>query len=193
MKINLVSLLIGQEHLERQAPTWAITSQAENPEAIFEYFFETMLDGGLGQKLFTYGAEGTHWSTEGGELLGVTYEDGQFHMLENMEKAGTLYTKNHIDPMMALTNFTEFDDPGILSVAEEALVSAKTFGENSRLVELVPSSEVMSQYNGDLVKLKREIVANVVLGTRTIEEEMQRFEDEGGLEWSQMIVDSLNE
>ncbi len=180
-------------YLERQAPTWAITSQAENPEAIFEYFFETMLDGGLGQKLFTYGAEGTHWSTEGGELLGVTYEDGQFHMLENMEKAGTLYTKNHIDPMMALTNFTEFDDPGILSVAEEALVSAKTFGENSRLVELVPSSEVMSQYNGDLVKLKREIVANVVLGTRTIEEEMQRFEDEGGLEWSQMIVDSLNE
>ncbi len=61
------------------------------------------------------------------------------------------------------------------------------------MVELVPSSEVMSQYNGDLVKLKREIVANVVLGTRTIEEEMQRFEDEGGLEWSQMIVESLND
>jgi len=179
-------------YLERQAPTWAITSKAENPEAIFEYFIETMLDGGLGQRLFTYGAEGVYWTTEGGEVLGETYEDGEFHMLESLEKPGTLYTKNHIDPMLALTSFTEFADPGIEKVPEATLVSAATFAENSRLVELVPSSDVMSQYNGDLVKLKREIVANVVLGTRTIEEEMQRFEDEGGLEWSQMIVESLN-
>lgn len=180
------------KYLERQAPTWAITSKAENPEGIFKYFMETMLDGGEGQKLFTYGAEGVHWSTKAEEILGETYEEGQFHMLENLEKAGTAYTKNHIDPMLSLTSFTEFEDPGIESVAPEALESAQTFNDNSRLVELVPSSEVMSQYNGDLVKLKREIVANVVLGTHTIEEEMQRFETEGGLEWSQKIVDSLN-
>ncbi len=182
---------VGQ-YLERQAPTWAITSKAENPEGVFEYFMETMLDGGLGQQLFTYGAEGVYWSTEAGEVLGETFEEGEFHMLESLEHPGTLYTKNHIDPMLALTEFTEFEDPGIHSVPETTLVSAKTFSENSRLVELVPSSDVMSQYNGDLVKMKREIVANVVLGTRTIEEEMERFEAEGGLEWSQMIVDSLN-
>ena len=78
MKINLVSSLIGLVHgnqlkknleangldgeliamepiaeggayLERQAPVWCITSTCENPEAVFDIFFETMLDGGEGQ------------------------------------------------------------------------------------------------------------------------------------------------
>ncbi len=180
------------KYLERQAPAWAITAKAENPEAIFKYFFETMLDGGEMQELWTYGVEGVHWSTAGETLLDVTYADGEFHMLENMEKPGTQYTKNHIDPLNAVAYFGAIEDPGLGTVDPEAKASSETFGANSRLVELVPSNDVMSQYNGDLITLKREIVANVVVQGADIAEEMARFEAEGGAEWSQAIVDALN-
>lgn len=179
-------------YIERQAPSWSITSKCENPEGVFKYFIETMLDGGEVQKLFTYGAEGTHWSTKAEEVCGNTYEEGQFHMLENLEKAGTQYTKNHIDPMLAISKFTAFEDPGMSNIAAEAKDSADLFATNSKLAGLVPSNDVMSQYNGDLTTLKNEIVANVVTQGMSIEDEMKRFEAESGAEWSQAILDALN-
>lgn len=179
-------------YLERQAPAWCITAKAENPEGVFKYFIETMLDGGEVQKLFTYGVEGVHWSTKAETVCGNTYAEGEFHMLENLEKQGTQYTKNHIDPLLAISSFTAFEDPGIKAIAPEAAAAQETFNTNSKQAVLVPSSEEMSQYNGDLITLKREIVANVVTQGMSIESEMQRFIDNGGAEWSKMIVDSLN-
>lgn len=179
-------------YLERQAPAWAITTKAKNPEGVFKYFLETMLDGGEVQKLFTYGVEGVHWSTKGEELLGKTYKEGEFHMLENMEKPGTQYTKNHIDPPNSIAKFGAIEDPGEAIIKPEARVSSEVFNKHSRLVDLVPSNDVMSQYNGDLITLKREIIANVVVKGASIEKEMERFKAEGGSKWSQAIVDALN-
>ncbi len=179
-------------YLERVAPVWAITKQAENPQAVFDTFFETMLDGGEVQKLWTYGVEGVHWSTEAEELLGNVYQEGEFHMLENLERPGAQYTKNHIGPLVQISNFSAFDDPGIGTVAPEARSSSESFGNNSKLVPMVPSNDAMTQYNGDLVTLKREIVANVVVRGLSIADEMARFEEAGGATWSQAIVDQLN-
>ncbi len=177
-------------YLERQSPAWAITTKCTNPEGVFKYFFETMLDGGEVQKLFTYGAEGSHWSTKAETILDKTYEEGVFHMLESLEKPGTPYTKNHIDPMLAIS--TLVNDPGLEKIAAEAKASQEMFNTHSKLVDLIPSNEAMSQYNGDLTTLKNEIVANVVVSGMSIEDEMKRFESEGGAEWSKMIVDALN-
>ena len=66
------------------------------------------------------------------------------------------------------------------------------FNTHSKLADLVPSNDAMSQYNGDLTSLKNEIVANVVVSGLSIEDEMKRFETEGGAEWSKMIVEALN-
>ena len=51
----------------------------------------------------------------------------------------------------------------------------------------------MATYNGDLTTLKRSIVADVVVQGVSLEEAYARFEAEHGTEWSQKIVDSLNE
>ncbi len=179
-------------YLERQAPVWVITGGSENPEGVFDVFFETMLDGGEGQLAFTYGVEGVHWSTAAEEVVGKTYAEGEFHMLENQEKPGTQYKKNHIDPMNSVAYFTEMEDPGLKTVAPEAKEAAQKFNDGSRLVELVPSNDVMNQFNGDLITLKREIVALVVIQGNDIAAEMARFEAEGGSEWSAAIVDALN-
>lgn len=47
-------------------------------------------------------------------------------------------------------------------------------------------------YDGELTTLKYSIIADCVTQGLSVEEGMQRFEEEGGAEWSQIILDSLN-
>ena len=177
-------------YTERVAPAWCITEACSNPEGVYKYFIESMLDGGDMQFLWTYGVEGVHWSTAAEEVCGVKYEEGQFHMLENREKEGTAYTKNHIDPMLAVAPLE--NDPKAEAVAEEAKVSAETFQEHSKMAQLVVSTDEMAEYNGDLTTLKNEVIAKVVTQGMSVEDGMAYFDQQGGNDWSQKIVDSLN-
>ncbi len=179
-------------YLERRPAVWAITTQCENPEGVFKYFIENMLDGGDMQTLWTYGVEGTHWSTAAETVCENTYEEGEFHMLESLESPGTQYTKNNIDPMLSIGDYID-EDPGANQIAEEARESQEIFNENSTLAPSVKSTDEMSQFNGDLTTLKNSIIADIVTQGMSVEEGYQRFEEEGGAEWSQKIVDSLNE
>ena len=185
-------------YYDRVPPVWCITTKCANPQAVFDAFIDSMLDGGDTQMLWTYGVEGVHWSKAAGTVLaGVegkekTYEDGQFHMLENLETAGTLYTKNHIDPMLALASFADgYYDPREDSVKPEAKAAAELFNANSRLASIVPATPELSELNGDLTMIKNEIIADIALGTISVEEGYKRFESEG-LDLSNEIVESLN-
>lgn len=154
-----------------------------------------MQDGGETQFLWTYGVEGVHWSTAAETLYEgtdseVTYEEGEFHGLDNLEVSGTQYTKAHIDPALALVDLE--GDPAKESRAEENTASAQMFAANSVSAVLVPSTDEMTEYNGDLTTLKNTLVASVVLGEMTVDEAYAQFEAQGGAEWSQLIVDSLN-
>ena len=84
-------------YVERIAPAWCITTSAKNPEGIFKYFIDTMLDGGDIQTAWEYGAKGTHWDTkaetvtlQGKEDQGKEYTEGTFHMLPSPEKPNSL-------------------------------------------------------------------------------------------------------
>ena len=177
-------------YLERVAPVWAITEACENPEGVYKYLIESMLDGGEMQKLWSYGVEDVHWSTKAETVCGNEYQDGQFHLAESLEKPGTQYTKQHLDPMLSIAQWP--DDPGKEAVAPEAKNSQEIFNANCRQAQLVPSTEEMAQYNGDLTTLKNSIVADVVVQGISVDEAYARFEKDGGAEWSKMIVDSLN-
>ncbi len=180
-------------YYDRVPPVWCITTACENPEGVFKYFIDTMLDGGDMQMLWTYGVEGTHWSMAEETILEKPYQKGEFHMLENLEKAGTAYTKNHIDPMLALANFAEgYYDPMMDSVKEEAMNASAIFNANSKLATIVPTTEEMTMYNGDLTTLKNELVAKVTMGEMTYEAAVEKFNTDGGLGWSDAIVASLN-
>jgi putative aldouronate transport system substrate-binding protein len=184
-------------YYDRVPPVWSITSKCANPQAVFDAFIDTMLDGGDVQMLWTYGVEGVHWSKSAGTVLAgtdkeATYADGEFHMLESLEKAGTLYTKNHIDPMLSLASFAEgYYDPKEASVKPEAKAASELFNNYSRLASIVPATPEMSELNGDLTQIKSEIIADIALGNITIEEGYARFAEEG-LELSNTIVESLN-
>jgi len=184
-------------YYDRVPPMWCITAKCEHPQEVFDAFIDTMLDGGDTQMLWTYGVEGVHWSKSAGTVLAgtekeKTYEDGQFHMLENLEKAGTLYTKNHIDPMLSLASFAEgYYDPKEASVKPEAKAASELFNANSRLASIVPATPELSELNGDLTTIKSEIIADIALGTLSVEDGYKKFEQEGKA-LSDEIVASLN-
>lgn len=177
-------------YTERTAPIWCITTACKNPEGVYKYFLDNMLDGGDMETLWTYGVEDVHWSVKAETVCGNTYQEGQFHGLECLDKPGTQYTKNMIDPALSIVSWD--NDPGINSLAEVTRESQQIFKDNCRQALLVPSTTEMATYNGDLTTLKRSIIADVVSQGVPIDEAYQRFEKEHGAKWSQMIVDSLN-
>ncbi len=185
-------------YYDRVPPVWAIYAGAEDPQFVFDTFIDTMLDGGDMMFLWTYGVEGFHWSRAAETVLegtekAKTYAEGEFHMLESKGAPGTLYTRATFDPMLRLASFAEgYEDPSAVTVAPEARAAQELFNNNSRLATIVPTTEEMSEFGGDLTSLKSEIAANIALGTYSYEEGMKIFEEEGGLEWSNLIVESLN-
>lgn len=182
-------------YIDRVSPAWCITSTCKNPEGVFKYFIEAMQDGGDIQFLWTYGVEGIHWSTKAETLYAgtdneKTYAEGEFHMLDNLETPGTQYTKAHIDPNLALVELA--NDPRETAVAEEAKESQLLFNSNSVGAFIVPATDELNQYNGDLMSKKKELVAKVALGEMTIEQAYESYESEGYADMSKLIVDSLN-
>ncbi len=184
-------------YIDRTPPVWAITNACKNPQGVFDWFIDTMLDGGDIQFLWTYGVENVHhgYSAEticAGTKNEKTFEEGVFHMKENLETPGTAYTKNHIDPVMSLASFAEgYTDPVDQIAQPENLASYALFAANSRPAWLVPSNEAMSMYNGDLTTLKNKLIANVIMGEKTYEEAMEEYAKQGQA-WSDAIVEALN-
>lgn len=181
---------VGQ-YWQRTSPVYAITSSCKNPEGVFHYFLENIFDDGDMQKLWIYGVEGVHWSDKAETVCGNTYKEGEFHMLEKRSQAGTQYStiitsqSGSILPML--------NDPGAGVVKPEEEESNAIFDSNNKMAPLPVTTIVMSQYNGDLTALKNSIIADCVVQGISIEEGYERFEKEGGAQWSEEIVKSLNE
>jgi len=57
---------------------------------------------------------------------------------------------------------------------------------------IVPTTDEMGMYNGDLTTLKNELIAKVIMGEMTYEDAMAKYEADGGKTWSDAIVESLN-
>lgn len=177
---------VGQ-YWERNAPVYAITSSCKNPEGVFKYFLESIFDDGDMETLWTYGVEGVHWSRRAETVCGNTYQEGEFHMLESLSQPGIQYTTinmgdNNICPM------TE----RLMPESEYAKESMEIFNANKKKVLIIPTTEAMSQYNGDLTTLKNSIIADCIVQGLSVEDGYKRFEQEGGAEMSQTILDSLN-
>lgn len=186
------------KYTERQATVWGITTACANPEKVFDLFFGSMLDGDAGQALWTYGVEGVHWSTEGGDLVlnkgtesekTESFEDGTFHGLVNLETGGSLYVKNHIDKMLSIVDFN--DASFGMEIDPRATASAEIFDANSQMAPIIISNDTMDKYSSEILAAKIELVTQVVTGEMSVEDAMAQYEAEYG-DKVQEILDSLN-
>lgn len=185
-------------YVERIAPAWCITTHAENPEGIFKYFIDTMLDGGDIQTAWEYGAKGTHWDTKaetvtvkGKEDKGTTWTEGQFHMLPSPEKPSTLMKKNHIDPILALATFKNGTDPGASAITDVAKTNGEFFANNSTVAEPVPYTEAMADNISDINKQRNIIVSKVANGEMSAADGIKEYQSKVGNKVDE-VLKSLN-
>lgn len=177
-------------YIERNPPVWAITRACNDPEGVYRYLIESMLDGGDMQLLWTYGVEDVHWSVKEETVLGKEYSEGEFHLKNSIEKPETQYTRQHLDPVLSIAEWR--DNPGSEEMSGEVLYSQELFNKSCRQAQLVPSTDIMASLNGDLLRLKRDIIADIVVLGLTVDEGYESFEKKGGVEWSNRITASLN-
>jgi ABC-type glycerol-3-phosphate transport system substrate-binding protein len=171
-------------YLNRFTPLWCITTSCENPEGVFEYFLQKMLDGGECQMLWEYGSEGTHY----------TYDGTTFTQLnrKSTDKAGT---KNHIDPMLKLGEFaSDYNngvDVGLSSAKAEAVEAMEIFNRTSKQAPAIKKTEAFTDYSAKIWSSRSELVAKVVKGEITVDDAMATYASECGEE-IEAILDSLN-
>lgn len=146
---------------------WCITSNCENPEGVFKYFIDTMLDGGEIQKAWQYGAKGIHWDDD-----------------------TTEFTVNHIDPMFSL--FPIKNDPGYESKPAKEKESVEFFKKNSKVQESIPITEELDMYREDINRIRVDIVNRMVTDvTYTVEQARTDYQNRTG-EKVQKVLESLN-
>jgi ABC-type glycerol-3-phosphate transport system substrate-binding protein len=187
-------------YVERLTPAWCITTSAENPEGIFKYFIDTMLDGGEVQKAWEYGAKGTHWddkaetvTLQGKEDSPTTYAEGEFHFLPSPQKPSTLVSKNHIDPNLALATFEGGEEarPDKAKATENVLTNAAFFFANSTVAESVPYTEEMGDNINDINSSRTQVIADVAMGKISAADGIARYKSEVGTK-VETVLKSLN-
>ena len=185
-------------YVERIAPAWCITTSAKNPEGIFKYFIDTMLDGGDIQTAWTYGAKGTHWDDKAETVTladgkgTFEYKEGEFHFLPSPEKPSTLMSKNHIDPILALAKFQDGkEDPGASAMTETAKANGDFFAENSTVAVPLPMTTALSENITDINTARNYVISQVALGYMTVDEGMNYYKTTVG-SLADTVLKSLN-
>lgn len=147
-------------YIERAPVPLCITTAAKNPEGIFKYFFEYMLDSGEGQTLFTHGIEG------------ITYEmkDGKMVKLPSIQNPDVPFNKMFISGELSIT---DYQDP--YEYSEPIVNSLKIFREKAVQYSLFPTSETLTQLLPELNSIKSQIVAKIVVDNYDIDQGLEEY------------------
>lgn len=177
--------------LDRKAPVWVIMndtslSEEENNargQAIFDAFFETMLDGGNVQLLWTYGVEGMHWSMAAETVVvapddpekrkETSYEEGQFHMLPGILDNTSLYKKNHIDNILSVRDLPS--QYAVSAASDIATESSAEFYAHAISAPALPSSTTYAVQSAVINDAVQVAVNAVVKGEKDYDAAMQEY------------------
>lgn len=161
-------------YVERLSPMICITSACDNPEGVFKYFIDKILDGGDVQMLFQYGVEGVHyqWNEDGKTITGLVTQASKGSEKESKT------TKNLFEANLKLANFSGVDP----YVPADAVIdeSFNLFNNNSTPAYKINSSEVYQTYKSDLWDEKDKLIAAVAKGDMTGAEAIAKYNEECG-------------
>lgn len=184
-------------YMNRESPVYCIIDDGDGndarEQAIFDAFFETMFDGDRVQMLWVYGAEDVHWSThaesfttgEGDSLKEYNYEEGEFHLKLNPADPSAVWKKNAIDPSSMIASMTN----GYETATDLTKECNAFFSENCVDCPKSASSEALSNCNGTLMDLKNEVIAEVVVNGKDVDEWMNYYAEQS----ADMVNEILSE
>ena len=177
-------------YLNREAPVWVIIDDGDGnnsrEQAIFDAFFETMMDGDVVQTLWTYGAEDVHWSIHAEEFStnaddpekrkDYSYTEGEFHLKPSPNDPNTVWTKNLFDPNLVVCELTNgYGAPGTLMMEGN-----KFFSENSKDAPMSPVSDTYTNETGTIYDAKLAAITAVVVEGGDVDAAMQTYVDTVG-------------
>ncbi|MCR5278202.1 MAG: ABC transporter substrate-binding protein, partial [Lachnospiraceae bacterium] len=161
-------------YLERMSPMICITSNCKNPEGVFKYFIDTMLDGDKVQMLWQYGVEGVHyeWNEDHTKINGLVTESSKGSEKESKT------TKNLFEANLKLANFAGVDpytpqDPVIDK-------SFNLFNDYSKAAPALISSDLYTEYSSTLWTEKKELAAKVAQGEMSGAEAVAKYIEDCG-------------
>lgn len=172
-------------YLNREAPVWVIIDDGDGDDAreqaIFDTLIETMMDGDVVQTLWTYGAEGIHWSTEAESFTtnpddpekkkDYEYADGEFHLKPSPNDANSIWKKNLIDPALVVCELTN----GYADASELAVAGNKFFTENCVDAPASPTSETYTNETGNIYDAQLAVVTEVVVNGGDVDAAMATY------------------
>ena len=171
--------------LDRNAPVWVILDDGDGnndrEQAIFDKFFETMMDGDEVQTLWEYGVKGVHWDTKAETIIlnpddpekrkETTYAEGEFHMLPGLTNPNELYSKNHIDNLLAVAPLTN----GYGTLADIVEESNSFFNQYAIPAPAVPSGEVYSSNGATITDAVNVAVVDFVTNGKDYDTVMETY------------------
>lgn len=187
-------------YLNREAPVYCIIDDGDGDDsreqAIFDAFFETMLDGDTVQTLWVYGAEDVHWSThaetivtgEGETEKTYEYPEGEFHLKKNPIDPNSLWKKNAIDPSSMICSFTN----GYETATDLTQECNAFFAANSIDAPRSASCDAITNYGGSINDIKNKVISEVIVNGGSVDEWMQYYEKESA-DMVQEILSELNQ
>lgn len=173
-------------YMERLSPMICITSACDNPEGVFTYFVDKILDGGDVQMLWQYGVEGVHyqWNDDGATIDGLATQATAGSDKESKT------TKNLFEANLKIGAFADKDPYTAADPVIDA--SFKLFDENSSPAPKINSSEVYQSYSSDLWDEKDKLIAAVAKGEMTGQEAIDQYNAECG-DIVAAILESFNQ
>ena len=174
-------------YLNREAPVWVIIDSGDpaRNQAVFDALIETMMDGDVVQTLWTYGAEGVHWSTEAEDFTtnpgtdnakDYHYEAGEFHTKQSPNDANSVWSKNHLDPALVVCELTN----GYSAQTDLAAEGNKFFTANCVDAPTSPASETYTNETGTIYDAKLAVITSVVVEGNDVDAAMQTYVDTVG-------------
>lgn len=149
-----------------------INSKCENPIGVFENLILFSHDGGEGQKLFTYGVEGVHYTTNADGT--ITAMPQQADPTKNIEKA--FYAPEY--------SITTWADPMVLD--SRITQSLDVYHQAYSVAPVPPASKVLAENRVRIDEIRNKVLAEVLHGNKTPDEAMQKYVSE-----SQQYVEAV--
>jgi multiple sugar transport system substrate-binding protein/putative aldouronate transport system substrate-binding protein len=186
-------------YLNREAPVWAIIDSGDNArnQAVFDAFIETMMDGDKVQTLWTYGAEGVHWSTEAESFKtnegtdnekSYEYADGEFHLKQSPSDPNSIYKKNCIDPALCISELTN----GFVDTDELQQEGNAFFTANCVDAPQSPASDTWTNESGTIYDAKLVAITSVVIEGGDVDAAIQTYVDTVGTIVDQILAELNN-
>jgi len=193
-------------YINREAPVFCIIDDQDGnnarEQAIFDCFFESMMDGGAGEMLWLYGAEGTHWSRSADEGFTTNpgtdtekvygpYADGEFHLLPTINDPNAVWKKNAVDPALVICPL-QGEYAALLSNGKEESLAAegnKFFIAHMKDAPASPASEVYTNYAGDITTAKQVCIAAVVNEGKSVDDAMADYVNTVGAMVDEALAD----